>query len=436
MARPMQDVRVHNIQDRRSTKYAKKPWIVRITVEGREKGKAFRTRAEADRYRMLLLRAVEDGERFDVLLGEPMSWQPSLRDKPIHEWARDWVAGEWPEWQPRTRASNLEGLSRFVPLVVRSDDVAPVVLRRYLQTTLAPGTEDLRDSQLEAWLERHCLPLVDLDRIVLGRVDDRLGLKLDGSFLAPSTARRFRVIARACVRGAVDAGALPTDPWPTRSRNRAQRKVSRSRSAVNIRMLPGPDAMARAIAAIETHQPGSATYRVMTAVAYYAGLRPSEVVMLRLRALDLEGPWGTIEVAEADVSYDEPGMPKTGTRLVPIPPVLVEILRGWIAKNEFTDPSQLLFRTRTGRRPTPSNWSRAWRRALEAVGERPMRVYDCRHAAATTWLQAGVPLGETARRLGHSVETLVSTYVGALDGDIQIANARIEAILAPAEPTD
>jgi hypothetical protein len=46
----------------------------------------------------------------------------------------------------------------------------------------------------------------------------------------------------------------------------------------------------------------------------------------------------------------------------------------------------------------------------------PMRIYDCRHAAATTWLRAGVPLGEVARRLGHSVETLVSTYVGALDG--------------------
>jgi integrase len=38
-----------------------------------------------------------------------------------------------------------------------------------------------------------------------------------------------------------------------------------------------------------------------------------------------------------------------------------------------------------------------------------MRVYDCRHACATTWLRAGVPLGEVARRLGHSVETLVTT---------------------------
>ena len=47
----------------------------------------------------------------------------------------------------------------------------------------------------------------------------------------------------------------------------------------------------------------------------------------------------------------------------------------------------------------------------------------------TTWLRAGMPLGETARRLGHSVETLVSTYVGALDDEEQVGNQRIDSIL-------
>jgi hypothetical protein len=45
-------------------------------------------------------------------------------------------------------------------------------------------------------------------------------------------------------------------------------------------------------------------------------------------------------------------------------------------------------------------------------------------------LQAGVPLGVVARRLGHSVSTLVSTYVGAIARDDQIANDRIDASLA------
>jgi len=194
--------------------------------------------------------------------------------------------------------------------------------------------------------------------------------------------------------------------------------------------------MARILDSIPTHQPGSRTYQVMTAVCYFAGLRPSEVVMLRQRALELpEEGWGAIDVVEADIDLDESGDPKTGPRRVPIPPVLVAVLRDWLGQHAFA-PDQLIFRTRTGRMPTKSNWSRAWHRALRQAGVAPLRVYDCRHAAATTWLKAGVPLGEVAARLGHSVETLVSTYVGALSGDEAVANARIDAVLADAVPND
>jgi integrase len=156
--------------------------------------------------------------------------------------------------------------------------------------------------------------------------------------------------------------------------------------------------------------------------------------MLRPRAIDLPRTgWGRIHVIEADISWDEPGEPKTGERSVPIPPRLVAMLRAWI--DEFRPgEDDLLFRTRNDRRPSPSNWSRALKRALITVGHRTLRVYDCRHAAATAWLQAGVPLGEVARRLGHSVETLVSTYVGALHGDEKVANERIEAMIESNSP--
>lgn len=152
--------------------------------------------------------------------------------------------------------------------------------------------------------------------------------------------------------------------------------------------------------------------------------------MLRASSLRLpRSGWGRIDVTEADVLHDEPGEPKTGPRSVPIPPVLVAELSTWVRDLE-PEPEDLLFRTRTGRMPTLSNWLRAWHRALGKVDHAPLRLYDCRHAAATTWLRAGVPLGEVARRLGHSVETLVSTYVGALEGDEAIANSRIDAELA------
>jgi hypothetical protein len=61
-----------------------------------------------------------------------------------------------------------------------------------------------------------------------------------------------------------------------------------------------------------------------------------------------------------------------------------------------------------------------------------MRVYDARHACATTWRQAGMPLGEVAGWLGHSVETLVTVCVGALEGDDRQAKNQIDTAFSSA----
>ena len=430
MVRPMQTVKVYGVQDRRSTTQAKLPWVVRYTIDGRHRGKSFRTRIEADRYRGLLLQEVQAGRRFDETTGEPESWQTPLAEARVHEWSRRWLGEQWQEWQPRTRASATEALARFITIAVEHGAKPPDGLRVYLQSALSPNTEGERDARFEKWMAKNCLTLGELDRERIADIDRRLGLKLDGSPLAATTANRIRIVARASVQSAIDAGAVAADVWPQRSKTRARRKVARTRRNVDVRALPGPATMAQAIDAIVTQRPGSKTYRVMTAVAYYAGLRPSEVVMLRVRSTELpaEG-WGRLDVTEADISFDEPGEPKTGPRSVPIPPVLVTMLRKWVNENGLTSPERLLFRTRNDTMPNGSNWARAWHRALESVGQRPIRIYDCRHAAATTWLRAGMPLAETARRLGHSVETLVSTYVGALDDEEHVANQRVDTIL-------
>jgi hypothetical protein len=45
-------------------------------------------------------------------------------------------------------------------------------------------------------------------------------------------------------------------------------------------------------------------------------------------------------------------------------------------------------------------------------------------------LSSVLPLGEKARRLGHSVDTLVCHYVGALEDEEDVDNAKIERFLA------
>lgn len=53
------------------------------------------------------------------------------------------------------------------------------------------------------------------------------------------------------------------------------------------------------------------------------------------------------------------------------------------------------------------------------------RPYDLRHAAASLWLNAGVPPTEVARRLGHSVAVLLKVYASCIDGEEGGMNDRI-----------
>jgi integrase len=430
--RPIQDIRIWRLQHRSEKA---RPWSVRWAIDGRHRSRAFRTKAEADRYRSQLLVAQQSGLRFDEDTGEPADWSEPVESPRLVEWARRWLAEEWAEWAPRTRDSNVEGLARFVVLAVDPDAPEPPEgIRRYLDGSLRPGVELDQANLMERWLLRWSARLSALDAPLLADVDRRLGLGDRGQALAPNTSNRYRRTARSCVGRAVELKELDTDPWPPTPAGRARRKARRQPKAVDGDRLPDPATMHLILQKLVNHQPASRMYQAMTAVSYYAGLRPSETAMLRPRALQLAGTgeWGRLNVVEADDGYDEPAEPKTGRRPVPIPPQLAAVLSAWISRVDCKD-DQLMFRTRGGKRPSQSNWNRALKRASGRAGHAPISAYDCRHACATTWLRAGVPLGEVALRLGHSVETLVSYYVGALQGDDLVANERILETL-PAEP--
>jgi integrase len=70
-----------------------------------------------------------------------------------------------------------------------------------------------------------------------------------------------------------------------------------------------------------------------------------------------------------------------------------------------------------------SVYDRWWKLARERVltpaqvgSPLARRPYDLRHAAASLWLNAGVPATEVARRLGHSVAVLLKVYANCIDG--------------------
>ena len=172
MARPYQEINVFSIQDRRDQATARKPWLVRWAVDGRQRSKAFRTQAEADRYRARILLAAELGEVFDTATGEPESWTPAEQPLSVFEWACRWLREQWPEWQPRTRRSATEALARFVVLAVHPHAADPPKgCRLALQRALAPGgTADASPGALQ-WIERWSLPLDQLDLAFLAELD-------------------------------------------------------------------------------------------------------------------------------------------------------------------------------------------------------------------------------------------------------------------------
>ncbi|MEO3810802.1 hypothetical protein ABGB17_17525 [Sphaerisporangium sp. B11E5] len=105
---------------------------------------------------------------------------------------------------------------------------------------------------------------------------------------------------------------------------------------------------------------------------------------------------------------------KDETRLVPIPPVLVAILRSH----------------------SSSAYSGVWQQARrvaftaeQVVSPLAARPYDLRHAAVSLWLNAGVPATEVAERAGHSVDVLLRVYAKCIEGQQARANGKISEAL-------
>ena len=426
--RPGPKVSIWSIQDRRAIAAGGSPWVVRWRVGTRQFSRAFKVKAQAQRFHASLLLAVDDGAQFDTATGEPMSWSSSALT--VAELARDFLCSDrWSSWAPRTRKGHVEALTRWVQTLVKpAAPPMPPDLSAVLGDWLRPDRSgDHR--QLERWLNRWSLPVAELTKVDVARAVAALGMKLDGTPAGASTASRLRRTARVHINHAIAMGVLPDDLWPKAP---PRTKKSRSGTTINAKDLPTAAQVAVALDAMINHRQESHGYRLLTACVYYAGLRPSEARALSVEDFDLPADgWGSVEVHAAVQdegntwgSADEQiGTTKTATdRVVPIPPKLVDLVREYIGDRT----TGLLVVTRRGNPVTYSNWTRAWIRARKQAGGR-WTLYDLRHANATTLLNAGLNLREAASRLGHSVETLTKYYVGRNQDDTSRGNALIDA---------
>ncbi|MET9570286.1 site-specific integrase [Streptomyces virginiae] len=443
-----------------------RPWRLRWVVAGQVHGDTFTTAALAESRRNELWQSMNRrGEAFEVESGLPESEvraaaeaaelaeaaeaPPQLR---WFEFCRKYVAGRWRTAAAKSRESMADGLAAVTLAMIKRGDDAPddETLRLAFRWGIVPANEG-EDPPAELKAAYECVtkddrPLADLaDTQVFEDVLYRVSYKLDGTPAAGDTYKRRRRALNAALEHAVAVGELPGNPL-----QRTRRKRVGTNDVVDRRVLVNPVQARQLLTAVSYvgswDRCRGRRLVAFYAVLYYAGLRPAEAVGLRRPDCHLPGTgWGTLTLREtrpvsgkqwtdSGERHDRRGLKAreaTSDRPVPIPPVLVAILRAHLKEFGTAKEGRVFGNERGGLVGSSTYW-RVWEEA-RAYALPPDRIasplagrpYDLRHACITRWLNAGVPIAEVARRVGNSPEVIHRRYHGCIDGHEEAANAKI-----------
>ena len=259
------------------------PWVVRWEVDGRRASRSFKTKALAERYRSELLvasrprRALRPQHRRTAVVGAVARRRHGLRlGAPVDRRAMGGLAAPHPSIGDRSpqplRAAAVTRCRRDPPDGIRAD----------LATAARPARRRSDD---------------DCDRGSAGgpaRCELTASEPRNRSIAARPRPRAVSRWHRRPPAGTArspgpasdepsTSTSSPADPWPPPPAAAASASPTQAR---RVRRTPAADparCAGRSTRSAPTSR-ASRTYQVMTAVAYYAGLRPSEVVMLRTSA--------------------------------------------------------------------------------------------------------------------------------------------------------
>jgi integrase len=410
---------------------------VRWQFDGKQKEKGFSTITEANIFRSkLVVASVTETTKWNRATYLPVDLA-ALSSASVADWSGTYVADVWEYLAPNTRRSLVEALVCFIERSM--PDNAPQVTPKWhgdLSDWLTPKSSVALTRDLQQWLSRWSPKLEDLDEAALERIDKRLRQNVNGKPLARTTQSRRVNVVKRCLEVAVKKRVMSVCEWPKSDQGEKSRKSSWTKTSANDD-VPSVAELHAIITALPSHQPSSWMYQALSAVCGYGGLRPGEAVALQVEDLGLpEIGWGHISVRRSwngagrvwGTESEDVARPKTKRSLrdVPIPPLLVTYLREWIMLHEIA--SGPLFVTRTGARPTQSNWNRALKRACESVGVRPLPPYGLRRTCASHLVDANVMIAEAAARLGHSPEVLLSIYTKRVNDGVQRSNQLLDAV--------
>jgi site-specific recombinase XerC len=455
------DVRVYRTEVYKGTKVTS--YRVRWKAGHRLWREGFRNAALADSFRSSLLTAARKGEAFGLSTGRPLSW---TRDESAVSWyalTLDYTAAKWPYAAPNHRKSIAEALTDATEAMLATDERPYPVeeIRRALRTWAfsdrlrgqAEPPENL--VAVARWLQTATLPVADLGRPGTGAARcrallDRVSRKQDGTAAAANTANRKRAVLNNLMQYAVEIGALPANPLKAVKWTRP-----RTLKTVDPRTVINSDQARRLLAAVSKQGERGERMVAFFGCLYYAALRPEEAVDLRhenLASLPDHG-WGELILTNSEPRsgtwWTDSGSarqrrelkhrPQGETRPVPIHPELVALLRQHL-KNYPSGPDGRIFTGPRGGIFNDRAYLKIFHKAraaaftpTESASLLARRPYDLRHAAVSTWLNAGVPAPQVADWAGHSVDVLLRVYAKCISGQQDEAKRRIEEATRPHE---
>ncbi|MFC8829381.1 tyrosine-type recombinase/integrase [Streptomyces sp. NPDC057137] len=459
------DVRIYETEFRADRR---KSFRVRWSVGGKKHSKSYALKAQADGRRSELMAAVRQGEQFDTEEGLPTSELRAQNNTATwYEHAQDYAQMKWPRAAAKHRASIADALATVTPALVQPDVrgyYKPRVLRTALYAwafrmvrqddgTLVPRMEaetpPTEVAHALAWVTKHSLPITEAAKPQhLRKALASISIKLDGKAAAENTTRRKRMILNNAFVYATERDHLEANPL-----KRVDWQAPPTDDEIDFRFVPDPQLARALIAAVRAQGTRGEHLEAFFGCIYYAAMRPGEIAALKSTDCVLpsrEDEWGELILAESHpevaagwtddgASYDKRGLKRRArktTRPVPIPPVLVRLLREH--KDRYgVAPDGRLFRAARGGRVRSTEYCDLWKEARrEALSPEDAKSplaevpYSLRHAGISLWIKAGVEPPEVARRAGHSLAVMYRTYAKILRGRQTHSNQLIaEALL-------
>ena len=450
------DVRVYKTEVYKGKKVT--TYKVRWKTGPKPRKESFRNAAQADSFRSSLMIAAKKGEAFSITTGHPVSWERDEPKEPSVSWytlTLDYTAAKWPYASPNHRRSIAEALIDATEVMFSAGSPYPrAEVRRALSlwafSARLRGETDPPDdiAPVIRWLETATIPVADLAEPDIGAVRarailDRISKKQNGKLAAANTANRKRAVLNNIMKYAIverkimSASPLDGITW---TRPRTLKKVD-PRCVVNA------DQARRFLAAVGALGPRGARMVAFFGCMYYAALRPEEVTDLRRANLIIlpDHGWGEMLLTNSQPrsgsNWTDDGSVRQRrelkhraegeTRPVPIHPELVNLLRNHL-KEHGTGPGGRVFSLPRGGILTDRAYLAVFHKARAAaftesetaslIARRP---YDLRHAAVSTWLNAGVAPAQVAEWAGHTVDVLLRVYAKCIAGQQDEAKRRI-----------